>query len=276
MLRRHPLIPTLAIIKEVHDETPDVKTFKLKPAAGGSIVFSPGQFIILSVFGYGEAPLSISSPPGGGPELQVTVKKVGRLTERLHKLGAGDVVGVRGPFGKGLPMEELYNHNVTIMAQDIYITCVRAFIDALLQEPKFKGELTILYEANNPASIVYKEDFVKWSDLEKIKAYLTINKAVDKWEGYVGPLQSLLNVVRIASLNSKVIMSGSTLTIYLTIRRCLELGVKPENLYIHLQRRVVCGIGKCCHCSIGAYRVCINGPFFNYSLLEKEVPPTLF
>lgn len=270
MFRRHPLIPTLAIIKEVHDETPDVKNFKLKLAAGGPIDSEPGQFIMLSVFGYGEAPFSISSPPRRGHELQVAVKKVGRLTEKIHKLRVGDVVGVRGPFGKGFQMEEAYNHNVTIVVEDVYIACVRTLIEALIQERRFKGGLTILYGASGPASLVYKEDLARWSGLGKVETYLTIDKAVDGWKGYVGPLQNLLNAARISSLNSKVIISGSTLTTYLTIKQCLELGVKPGNIYIHLQRRVVCGIGKCGHCGVGAYRVCIDGPFFNYTLLERE------
>jgi len=266
--------PKLAKIIAIKDETPDVKTFTLQfNSKPGGLNFKPGQFVQLSVFGYGEAPFSMSSSPYQTESFEVSVKKIGRLTNRLHQMNVGDVVGIRGPLGNGFPLESLEKTGILIVGGGIGIAPLKSLIETLLHKnPERKEKITLLYGARTPSDLVFKKELKNWS--RKITVHLTVDRATDRWNGKIGPVTVLFDVAKINPKRSNAVICGPPVMMYFTVKKCLEKGFKPKNLYLSLERQMVCGIGKCWHCNIGPYRVCLNGPIFCYDALRDF--PELF
>lgn len=268
LLQASLIEPKLAKIIATKDETPDVKTFILQfTSKPRGLTFKPGQFIQLSVFGYGEAPFSISSPPYQAEFFEVSVKKVGKLTARLHQLEVGDVVGIRGPLGNGFPIEAFEDREVVVIGGGIGIAPLKSLIATLIHsEFRRKGKVMLLYGARSPADLVFKEELEKWS--RRIPTYLTVDRAVRRWNGKVGPVTVLFDVVKLNPRRSKAVICGPPMMMYFTVKKCLELGFDPKDLYLSLERQMNCGVGTCGHCEFGPFRVCLDGPIFCYDSIK--------
>jgi len=255
---KNPYIPKLAIIKEVRDEAPDVKTFKIS-LRDGALKYLPGQFIELTVFGYGEFPTSVSSSPVPKKDhFEVTIKKIGDATNALHKLNIGSTIGVRGPFGNGFPLSALKRKNVMMIGGGVGLAPLRSLIYYLLANREKYGELKLLYGARTPDDLLFKDEMVNW-DME---ICLTVDRAEKGWTGNVGLVTKLFGETEIRPENTAAVICGPPIMIKVVSEELLKMDFPEDRIIVSLERLMKCGMGTCGHCNIGAKYVCKDGPIF--------------
>jgi len=249
----NPYIPEVARIKEIVDETPDTKTFVIDRGMN----FKPGQFVELTVFGYGEAPISISG--GNEEEIELTIRAVGNLTRKIHRMKPRDAVGVRGPFGRGWPVEKARGKNLLIVAGGIGLAPLRPVIEYVRSHRDEFREVTLLYGARRPSLMLYKYRMEEWS--RSINLLLTVDEPEDGWDGHVGVVTTLCDKIRHVA-DTITLMCGPPVMMKYTSMVLIELGFPPSEMYLSLERNMRCGLGICGHCAIGGVYVCRDGPVF--------------
>ena len=271
----NPYIPNLVVIRKIttENEANDIKTFELvfkDPEAMKNFRYRCGQFAEISVFGAGECPIGIASSPMDEDYIQFTVKKVGVVTTALHNSEEGKVIGVRGPYGNGFPLEKMEGRNLVIVGGGFAFTTLRSLTKFILHEAnrdRFK-DLTVIYGARNPGELIYKYDLEAWGKRDDINLNVTIDRAVPGWTGLVGFVPAVLKEVAPTSDNAIAIVCGPPIMIKFTMPIINELGFSPKDVFLSLEMRMKCGIGKCGRCNIGNKFVCKDGPVFAYKELE--------
>jgi NAD(P)H-flavin reductase len=265
----NPYESTDARIENIIAETPFVKTFVLKLKE--RMNFSPGQFVLATAKGVGEAPFTISSSPYETSLLEVTIKNVGIVTNKIHQLKQSDFIGVRGPYGKGYPIDRFYGKEVVIVGGDTGIVSLRSLLLALLmQKERFKS-LILYYSAKTPKEIIYKEAFKSWMHEEDFQVLRSVEAPDSSWAEYEGEASVLLDGLKADLNNSTIIISGPSRTMKLSVSKLIQSGCNPENIYLSVHRNMSCGLGKCGHCSLGKFYVCKDGPIFNYDQIKDVV-----
>lgn len=263
MLLENQYIPIPVRIKEIIDETPDVKTYKLEYNAH----HHPGQFLEISVLGIGEAPISIASSPTR--ELEVCIKKMGSVTTALHNLKPGDYIGVRGPYGNPFPMDELKNNNILIVGGGIGLPPLRSVIDFIADNREDFGDVEILYGARTPKDLVYKYLFDDWK--KEFKLYLSVDYADETWKDNVGVVTTLFKKITLSPEKTYSLIVGPPIMIKYAAMDLVKLGFDPAKIFVSLERMMKCGVGTCGHCNIEKYYVCKDGPVFRYSIISNLV-----
>lgn len=262
-------IPKVTRIERIKRESPDIKTLYLRH----SLDFIPGQFLEVSCFGTGEAPISIASSPRED-FLKLSFKRVGTLTSRLFKLKEKDSIGIRGPFGNGFPVAGLYGKDLIFIAGGIGLAPLRSllkFISSFRLRKNF-GKITLLYGSRSSAEFLYKEELKIWSEKEEFEILLTVDKADTKWKANTGVVTQLLNKVKIEPAKTKALICGPLIMMRFSAARLLESGVRPCDIILSLERHMKCGLGKCGHCYIADKFVCRDGPVFTYEELNSLTP----
>jgi sulfhydrogenase subunit gamma (sulfur reductase) len=271
----NPYIPHPAVIKEVRDETDDVKTFKIKfkdKKRQTQFNFKPGQFVELSIMGIGEAPISICSSPEENTFFELAVKRIGNVTDALHLLKPGSIVGVRGPYGNGWPIKELKGKNIVVVAGGIALAPLRGLIQLVLSNRSLYKKLYVLYGARTPKDIVFKEDLKSWSEGKEAEVHVTVDTATDDWKGNVGVVTTLFSKIDIPVEGSIALTCGPPIMMRFVVKTLKSIGFENSQITVSLERLMRCGIGKCGHCMIGEKFVCLDGPIFNYA--ETTALPT--
>jgi NAD(P)H-flavin reductase len=259
--------PIKAKLTEVIEESPLIKTFVLIPEE--EFVFKTGQFIELSVDGIGEAPFTPSSSPQVTDKLEVTVMKTGYVTEYMHNLKPGAYMGIRGPYGRGYPVEKFFGKEVLILGGGCGLAPIRSLLYAL-EHVKDKLEKVILcYGSKTPSDCIYKPLFNRLNKIEKFEAYRTVDKADEEWDGSVGVATTLLNKIKVNINNSVAVVCGPPIMMKFGTIRILEMGYKDDQIYLSMEKNMSCGLGKCGHCMMGEYFVCKDGPVFTYDELKN-------
>lgn len=260
----NPYKPIIAKVTRVADETPSIKTFTLVPEE--KIEFKTGQFVQFTVPEVGEAPFTPSSSPFVKEEMDITIMKAGRVTEAIHSLKEEDVVGIRGPLGKGYPLEEFYEKEILILGGGVGMAPLRSLLLTFIaQKTKFK-RIVLLYGARTPEDIVYKDQFAAWEQ-EGVEIHRSVDKGDDTWKERVGVVTVLFDEVKLD--NEIAIVCGPPIMMKFGTFKLLEIGYKPENIYLSMEKNMSCGIGKCGHCALGPYFVCKDGPVFKYSEIKN-------
>ncbi len=259
--------PIKAKLKEVIDESPLIKTFVLYPDEEFS--FDTGQFIELSVDGIGEAPFTPSSSPLVKDRLEVTIMKTGYVTEYMHNMKPGAFMGIRGPYGRGYPVEKFYGKEVIILGGGCGLAPIRSLLYAL-ENVKDKLEKVVLcYGSKTPADCIYKPLFNRLNAIEKFEAYRTVDKSDEEWDGPVGVAPTLLNNIKINLNNSVAVVCGPPIMMKFGTLKFLEMGYRENDIYLSMEKNMSCGLGKCGHCMMGEYFVCKDGPVFTYDEIKN-------
>lgn len=267
-------LPDIACLVGVSDETPDTKTFAWRfrdSKDGTSFHFLPGQFLELSVFGYGEAPFCIASSPTRPGAFETTVRRTGKLTDALHRLGNGDEVGIRGPFGHGFDVEAARGKDLLFVAGGIGLPPLRSLLWNVLDEREQFGKVTVLYGARTPTDLVYKDELRKWGKRSDMELHVTVDSAGPGWSGNVGVVAILFKKITLQPDSTLAYVCGPPIMIRYVVHDLLTRGFKEETVFSTLERMMQCGIGKCNHCAIGPRYVCRDGPVFNYSQIRELV-----
>lgn len=278
MDRTSPLMPYPATIVKITDETGDVKTFQMvfdDPSVMEIFQQKPGQVAQISVFGVGEATISITSSPTRGEFLEFSVKRVGRLTNVLHQMEEGAKVGIRGPYGNHFPYEIMKGKDLFFIGGGIGLAPLRSLIDFVLAEENRAdyGRVEILYGARSLDDLCFKKDlFERWPKCSDTVVYTTIDRAESAWEGHVGFVPTFLEEVNPNPNKKFAITCGPPVMIKFVLAALEKLGFKDEQVITTLEMKMKCGIGKCGRCNIGSKYVCMDGPVFNLAQL-KQLPP---
>ncbi len=271
----NPYLPHLATIQEVITETANIKTFRVTlndKACMDGFTFEPGQTGQLSIFGAGESTFVINSSPTQKDYLQFSVMKTGEVTEKLHKLQAGDTVGVRAPLGNHFPYETFKGKDIILIAGGIGMAPIRTIMQFMIDNKKDYGKISLLYGARTPQDFSYAYEFEQWE--KDIDLTLTIDKQAEGWDKTVGLIPNVLLDMKPSPKNCMAILCGPPIMIRFTLQALEKLEFKDDQIITTLERRMKCGIGKCGRCNIGPKYVCIDGPVFSLAQL-KELPDEL-
>lgn len=244
------------------------KHFKLKLKDGSKFDFQPGQIVEAGVFGYGEIPLGLSSSPTQEDVFELVVRKVGKVSSALTALETGDTMTIRGPLGNGFPVEEFKGHDVLIIAGGIGLCPTRSMIKYILDKREDFGKFTLFFGTRSPSEMLFNDDLHIWRSADEVAYHETVDKADAKWKGNVGVITTLFKKVESISADTRVIVCGPPVMYKFVILELDKIGIPRENVYVDLERRMKCGVGKCGHCQINDKYVCLDGPVFRFSDIE--------
>lgn len=282
-------------IIDIKLEAPGVKLFSLTPAGKGTALkFKPGQIIEVSMPGFGEAPFA-PCPSSDSKDLQLCIRKVGLVTNKLHLMKIGDKVGIRGPYGNGWPenchpersasevkdptrgtlrsaqsdrikQNDGIKRNLLIVVGGLGLIPLRYFI---WNKDKFLGrdaKIQIFYGARTLKDFLFKSDFDDWRKMG-VDLQLTIDKKCPGWSGCIGVVTKLFDQVEIIK-NARAFLCGPPIMYRFVLEKLKEHGFADKDIFLSLERRMHCGIGICQHCAIGPYYVCKDGPAFQYDKIK--------
>ncbi len=273
-MKTNPYIPFPMRIEEIVLETEDrkIKTFILgfvREQDRERFNYVPGQFAEVSVFGKGEAPFGMASTPTRPERLEFSVSTIGAVTGALHNMGAGEIVGLRGPLGNGYPLEALKGKILLLIGGGFGFSTLRSLTNYILHEENRKAyeNLTVIYGARKPGLLLYKEDLEAWRQREDLQVHLTVDVEADGWQGHVGLVPNVVRTVAPSAENAVVVVCGPPIMMKFTLPVVKHLGFKDENILFSLEMRMKCGIGKCGRCNVGSKYVCSDGPVFSQSEL---------
>jgi NAD(P)H-flavin reductase len=261
--------PYLMEIDNIIEETPDVRTFRLKfkdSDDAGKFNFKAGQFGEYSVLGEGESTFCVASPPTRKGYIECTFRKAGRVTNALANLEIGDTVGFRGPYGNTFPIEEWEGKNLLYIAGGIALPPMRCVIwNTIDLRDKYK-DIIIVYGARTVADLVYKHELREWEERSDIKLITTVDPGgqTPDWKGEIGFVPLVLEKLAPSSENTIAVLCGPPVMIKFTMPVLKKLGFRDKDIYTTLENRMKCGFGKCGRCNVGKLFVCKDGPVFSY------------
>lgn len=265
------LVPKPATILQIIEESRDVKSFVLSMYDAQKMNALPGQFVEVSVQGFGEATFAITRTSKDNKEFTISVKRIGHLTKILHRATAGDIVGVRGPYGNSFPVEEWKDSNIAIIGGGIGLAPLRPIIDHVLKNRKDYRNLEIVFGARSPDDILYKEDLRKWEKDRSISLHTTIDVPFEGWDGHVGVVPMVVKDLAIKPDNKVAIVCGPPIMIKFAVVALKELGWPDDKIFTTLEMKMQCGIGQCGRCNIGEKFICKDGPVFSLDQIPTHV-----
>lgn len=257
--------PIRADLLEVKPETPTIKTFRIAPDE--PIAFRAGQFVQLTVPGVGEAPFTPSSSPSVQEEMAITVLRTGTVTDVLHRMEDGAELGVRGPFGKGYPTDKMQGHNLVVVGGGVGLAPLRSLLHQVFEHPEDYGRVAICYGARNPSELLYKDSFADWVS-DQVSFDVTVDVPDETWDGKVGVVTNLLEDFDFDIEKCYVVSCGPLIMLRFVALTCLNVGFKPEQIYLSMNRKMSCGFGKCGRCNIGPLYLCKDGPDVCYDTIK--------
>ena len=261
--------PRLAEVVKIDELTPNEKVFEFRFKDGKELGHRPGQFVEVSIMGTGESPISISSSPTKDGTFQLAVRNVGNVTNTLHALERGAMVGIRGPFGNGFPLEALDGRDVLLIAGGIGLFPLRSLVQYILDRRSSFGKVILLFGARSPAERLFLDELDLWSRSPEIEFQETVDKGDESWKGNVGVITTLIPKVDIDPGKTMAVVVGPPIMYRFVIGELKKKGLADENIILSLERRMKCGVGKCGHCQINGVYVCQEGPVFTLAQLRN-------
>ncbi|MEM3726928.1 MAG: FAD/NAD(P)-binding protein [Candidatus Bathyarchaeia archaeon] len=260
------------VIKKIRFETKDTNTYTL--AFPNDLIipeeeFKPGRFILLSIFGFGEAAFSLSSLIQNGT-FETTIRKVGNFTQKLHSCKEGDKLYMRGPYGEGWPIDKAEGKDILLVAGGIGLAPLRPVILHIAKNRSKYGRLEILYGARTPNDMIFTSEFETWRKIPNSILRLTVDAVPRgvKWSYKVGVVPILFDDMETTPDNAIVMTCGPEIMMRFVVKGLTAKGFSEDQIYVSLERRMKCGIAQCGHCQIGKKYVCKDGPVFTYSEIK--------
>jgi NAD(P)H-flavin reductase len=256
-----PYAPAPYRVTGRHPETPEIVSLTLAPSGTGGVpAFSPGQFNMLYAFGVGEAAISVSGDPARPGELVHTVRAVGKVTSALAGLAPGDTVGVRGPYGRGWPIDAALGKDVVIVAGGLGLPPLRPLLYEILRRRTEFGRLEIIYGARSPPDLVFYDELQRWRARSDLRLQVTVDAAGREWYGDVGVVTQRIPDARFEAPKTVAFLCGPEIMMRLTAEALRARGLPPQAIFLSMERNMKCAIAQCGHCQYGPYFVCREGP----------------
>ena len=268
--------PFLMRIETARDEAPDVRTFRLKFAEETERAeffrrYRVGMFGLYGVPGEGESTFCVASPPTRDGYIECTFRKVGRVTQALQELEAGQAITFRGPYGNHFPIEDWKGRDLLFIAGGIALPPMRSVIWNILDRRAEFGKVTVLYGARTVADLVYKDELADWAARPDVTLATTVDPGgqTPDWKGKVGFVPAVLKELAPSAQNCVAVLCGPPIMIKLTLPVLAGLGFSAKDIYTTLENRMKCGVGKCGRCNVGNVYVCKDGPVFTLEDISR-------
>jgi sulfhydrogenase subunit gamma (sulfur reductase) len=259
-------LPTMATIVDVQEETRQEKIFSIRLPDGQNLGNTPGQFVMVSLPGIGEAPISVmSSPSRTGETFKLCIRNAGDLTGIIHGLQPGDEIGIRGPFGRGFPIETFEGKDILVAPGGLGLAPARSLIDEILDNRTKFGRLIILYGARNPSELLFKEARAEWEKRDDVELTVTVDRPDEDWKGHVGVITTLFEHIQINPYKTIAVTVGPPIMYRFVTVELLGKGLNPEQIWMSFERRMKCAVGKCGHCQVNHRYSCQDGPSWTYA-----------
>jgi len=257
-------LPKMAKIIETRDMTEREKYFKLQLEE--PLGHKPGQFVMVSILGIGEAPISISCGPTDEKTLEMVIRKTGRLTNVIHGMSEGQSLGIRGPYGTGFDLENFYGKNILFVAGGLGLAPLRSLIDPVMKDRERYGKITLISGCRTPAEELYRSKTDAWKQIEGVEVIRLVDRTANlRWDGEVGLVTAPIGRLELNPSKTVVALCGPPVMYKFVIMALDMKGIPHSQIYVDLERRMKCGVGKCGHCQINAQYCCQEGPVFCYS-----------
>ncbi|MFH1641141.1 MAG: FAD/NAD(P)-binding protein, partial [Candidatus Omnitrophota bacterium] len=243
--------PIEATLEDIIVENHNIKTFVLRPKE--PFEFRTGQFIELTLPGIGEAPFTPSSDPNIKDKIDITIMNVGKITSLLHSSPKNISLGIRGPYGKGYPLDRFEGKDVLIVGGGVGLAPLRSLLFTLFAELDKYNKVVLRYGARTPDDIIYKESIHHWAKKKKVDVVTTVDVGSPYWKGNVGLVTTILKDLPVDLKKAISVVCGPPIMMKFVTLKLLDLGFKPQDIYLSMEKNMSCGLGKCGHCRIGKY-----------------------
>lgn len=261
-----PKLARIVSIKEEVDSQRAIKTFRTQFVNKEDFSFKCGQSAMLSVLGKGESMISVSSSPLINDYLQFSILKSGRVTTALHEMEPGNIIGIRGPYGNGFPVEEWKGKNLVFIGGGIGLAPLWSIVQTAITKKEEYKDLLLIYGSRTSKDLVYREE------LEELKKKMTIHLSVDNeepdWKEFVGFVPNNVMDKKPSPENAIAVTCGPPVMIKFVIKSLNDLGFQDDQIYTTVENKMKCGIGKCGRCNIGAHYICKDGPVYSWAKLK--------
>ncbi len=257
----------IASVREIRNESADTATVILTDLPKVVTNGAPGQFLMLDLPGFSAVPISVSRYLPDAVEL--TIRAAGPATKELVALTVGSQLGVRGPLGRGWPVEASRGRDLLIVAGGIGLAPLRGMIDAVLEERDRYGQVSIFIGARTPGDLLFAPDVAAWQERPDIDTGVTVDRGDDAWTGPIGVVTQLFDRARINGPRASAFVCGPEKMMQATARTLAARGLVGEQIYLSMERRMECGIGLCGHCQLGARFICRDGPVLSRAELGE-------
>lgn len=268
VLSRNPYQPHMARIVRIYKMVENNYLFTVRfldDRLAATFHHIPGQFVMLSVPGTGEAPISISSSPSRPGVLELCIRRVGRVTNALYRQKTNDLVGIRGPYGNGFPIQRLMGSDILFAAGGLGMAPLRSLLWYALDNREKFNRIILMCGSRRPAEMLFREEMLSLADRSDMNCLLTVDAdPAGTWGSYIGLLPKLFDYVAIDPSRTFAAVCGPPVVYRFVLERLLALGFPKDRILMSLERRMKCGIGKCGHCSVGYKYTCLHGPIFTY------------
>jgi sulfhydrogenase subunit gamma (sulfur reductase) len=262
-------MPVPARIAAVEPLTAYENLYTIALPHGLTLNHEPGQFVQVSVLGVGEAPISISSSPSrSNGTFELCIRRVGDMTNVLHRMGPGDLLGIRGPFGRGFPVDEFRGKDILFVAGGLGLAPLRSLINEVLDERGNYGRIIILVGARSTADLLFKEELRAWDNRDDVELWITVDSPDAAWRRQTGVITTLFDHVEINPRNTIAVVVGPPVMYKFVIFSLERMKLIRPNIWLSFERRMKCGVGKCGHCQLQHLYTCQEGPSFCLSELE--------
>jgi len=267
-----PRQPLEAIVMERTQESPTIFTLRLRlsdAAAQAAYRFAPGQFNMLYLYGVGEVPISIMSDPEERDGIGHTIRALGRVTKGLAALQPGDSVGLRGPYGRGWPLQEMGGHDVVLVTGGLGCAPVVSVIHYVLKRRERYGKLVIIQGVKHAEDLIWSEQYAKWAALPNTQVLVAASEGAALWPWHVGRVTELFQLACFDPARAVGMMCGPEGMMRVAADNLLQRGVPESRLYLSMERNMQCAVGRCGHCQLGGSFVCRDGPVFNWGQVKS-------
>ncbi len=262
-------LPTMAEITRTEQLTKMEKLFEIRLKNGQDLGHQPGQFVEVSLFGIGEAPISVSSSPTKKGSFELAVRAAGNVTKALHGMNPGSSLGIRGPFGEGFPLKEMKGKDILFVAGGIGLVPLRSLINYVLDKRSEFGRVVVFFGAKTPSEQLFLGELERWRSSKEMEYFETVDRADANWKGNVGVITTLFPKIAIDPLKTMAVIVGPPIMYRFAILEAQVKGIPDDQIIVSLERRMKCGVGKCGHCQINDIYVCQEGPVFNYARIKN-------
>ena len=266
-------LPVTAKVIRIEELSADIKLIRFRMIKGSfpknrdGLTFTPGQFMMAGLWGYGEAPFAVLSSSSEDHFMEILVSRVGMVTDALHKLRVGAELTVRGPYGNGFPIGFFEDKDIVMVSGGCGIPPIASLVEHIISSRNRFGRVYLLYGATTPQDILLKDRLDIWS--ANIHILLNVSHPTPEWKGHVGIITAMIKEIEINPLNSVAAMCGPGTMMTALERIIRPLGIADRRIYVSLERKMQCGIGKCQHCTKGDTYVCLDGPVYNFDEIDK-------